>query len=177
MKKIITLISLIALLAMISTSLFAQKPNQDMRHDHKQMEMKNDQCSDMKDQLKLTPDQTKKMETLRAEHHKDMIKFNADLKTKEIDKRQALKNEDYATAKKLVSEIAKIEENIALKRIDQFKAMSDILTKEQREMIKNNPELMRGMNDGPRMNQKGDCGMHKQGKGRMNQKRQMNNCK
>ncbi|HOD54921.1 MAG TPA: Spy/CpxP family protein refolding chaperone [Candidatus Cloacimonadota bacterium] len=177
MKKIITLISLIALLALVSTSLFAQKPNQEMRHEHKQMEMKKDNCADLKDQLKLTTEQTSKMDKLRTEHQKEMIQLRADLKTKEIDKRQALKNEDYTAAKKIVSEIAKIEENIALKRIDQFKSMTDILTKEQKEIIKNNPELMMGMHEGPMMRQKGDCGMHKEGKGRMDQRKQMKNCR
>ncbi len=177
MKKIITLISLIALLALVGTSLFAQKANQDMRHEHKQMEMKKDNCADLKEQLKLTPEQTSKMDKLRTEHQKEMIQLRADLKTKEIDKRQALKNEDYTAAKKIVSEIAKIEENIALKRIDQFKSMTDILTKEQKEIIKNNPELMMGMHEGPMMRQKGDNRMHNHGERNMKQRKQMNNCK
>ncbi len=177
MKKIMILISLMTLLLVGSTSLFAQKADCEMGHSGKQMEMKKEAPMNMKDQLKLTADQEKKMDVLKADHQKEMIKFRADLKTKEIDKRQALKNEDYTTAKKITSEIAKIEESIALKRIDMHKAISDLLTKEQKEILKNNPEMLMGMNEGPRMDQKGDCGMHKGGDQKMNERNQKNSCK
>ena len=43
--------------------------------------------------------------------------------------------------------------------------------------IKNNPELMMGMHEGPMMRQKGDNRMHNHGERNMKQRKQMNNCK
>lgn len=142
------------MISLLSTSLFAQhKKDKDQIQKKDKHEMKQEVCEEMK----LTDDQKSKMEALRMNHRKEMIKIEADIETKEVDLKVAMKSDDYAKAKQLTSEIAKLKENIALKRIDMMEGMSKILTKEQREMMKDKHSMMGGRMGKGEMRKGADC--------------------
>lgn len=152
MKKIVLIISLVVMVSLLSTSLFAQHMKD---KDQSQMKARQEMKQDMKEDMKLTADQESKMEALHMNHKKEMIKIEADIDTKEVDLKAAMKSDDFAKAKQLTSEIARLKESIALKRIDMMEGMSKILTKEQREMMKDRHSMM-----GDRMG-KDNCEMGK----------------
>jgi len=97
---------------------------------------------EMKDELKLTDKQKDDIEKLRVNHRKEVIVIQSEIKTRNIDKMQALENADFAKAKSLTKEIFDRQSVIAQKRIELHENIYKLLTAEQKDVLKKNPRLM-----------------------------------
>ena len=152
MKRFLLILTMIFILS--SIALYAQDGN----NKTSRYNTRENNYTSFREQLNLSEQQINTMDNLRTNHQKDMITMNANLKTKEIEKQQALKNDDYKKAKSLNKDIAKIKQDIADKRVDMQKAMKDVLTEEQKTLIKDNPHYMRGFGSGYGMHRDSNFG-------------------
>ncbi len=119
----------------------------------------------MCDQLKLTPAQKAKFETLRNDFQKSRNSLQADIKNIQIDIKAAIQAENYKRAKDLNKQLSAKKTQLADARIDHMEAMMKELDADQKVIAKEILPRM-GMRDG----KKG--GMHQ---GRMGQG--MKHCK
>lgn len=85
------------------------------------------------EQLELTEKQKEQIEDLRLSSKKFMIVSGSDIKLLRIDKRKAMKDKNFQLAKKITSDIFKIEEQMAINRIEQNEKRWNIFTPEQKE--------------------------------------------
>jgi len=90
----------------------------------------------MMEALELSDAQKNKIEALNFEHKKQMIEVKAELETLQLDKREAMKDNDFAAAKKLNSKIFDTKEEIANARLDLKEKIMKELTPEQQEKAK-----------------------------------------
>lgn len=90
----------------------------------------------MMETLELTDAQKDKIETLNFEHKKQMIATRAELKTLELEKREALKDDNFAAAKKLNIKIFDKKAEIANARLELKENIMKELTPEQQEKAK-----------------------------------------
>jgi Spy/CpxP family protein refolding chaperone len=156
-KSIIRVIVLVVMVAFGSLLLAQNHQNCEMNKPGMQKEQMGKM--EMKDELKLTDKQKDDIEKLRVNHRKEVIVIQSEIKTRNIDKMQALENADFAKAKTISKEIFDRQSQIAQKRIELHENIYKLLTAEQKEILKKNPRLMQrhGMCDDD-MHQMGDRG-------------------
>jgi Spy/CpxP family protein refolding chaperone len=158
MKKLI----LIAMaLLTIGMMLYAQQGNMPMMGKDKmdkgnhQMMMKGDddgpdmmynRIENMKE-LNLTKEQKQKLADLRTDQMKFMNTKRAELKNLQIDKQNAMKDENYAKVKQLNKSITDLQLVIENTRVDHHMAIMKELTKEQQDMLKDMRPMMKGRMD------------------------------
>jgi Spy/CpxP family protein refolding chaperone len=113
--------------------------------------------------LNLTADQKSKIEKLRTAHQKTMIDLKADLQKKQIEKRDIVRNSNYAKADlvKQTEEMNKIRNKIALEKANFWGDVSEVLTDSQKAELKNLKPCMDGkpMNKNLRKSGRGSCNM------------------
>ena len=100
--------------------------------------------------LDLTDDQVEKMHKIRVKYDKKEIDLKADQKKLRIDKNEAMKDMDFAKARKATKDMSEAGTKVQLMKIDQKEEMIKILTKDQVEKMKK-AHLMRnrgGRKDG-----------------------------
>jgi hypothetical protein len=176
MKKIV----LIALALVVVSVLLAQGMHQNRDMDcgeHQKGMQKGQQMREnnhdgnmmmhVMNQFELTEGQQKDMADLRLEMQKDMISMKADIETLELDVKVAMKNMDFAKAKKVTSDISDIKAEMKDKHFDNMASCWKLLTDEQqteaKELMKTKPMERKRMRN-------------QDGKGRGNgQHRMMNN--
>ncbi len=139
MRKIIIMI----LGIMLISSMLLAKTKADKRDKQHSMKNKPEAMADsemhgknMIDELKLTPEQKKKFENLRAEHQKLMNSIQADTRNLNIDLQTAIKADNFKRAKELNKQIAAKQNQMMDARIDHLEAMLKELTAEQKEKAK-----------------------------------------
>lgn len=138
MKKIIILLSVTIL---IVTALSAHEIGMGMKEhngNHQMGRGMNHQGNHegiMMEELDLTEDQQNQLQELRTEHQKEMIRLRSEIETLKIDKRNAMQNNNYSAAKKVVKQISAVQEELKLERINQKEAIWNLLTPEQREKL------------------------------------------
>jgi Spy/CpxP family protein refolding chaperone len=167
MKKMLITLSLVALV----TTAFAWD-GRGMNDGQKNWNAGERPCQRMQDndmetcweELELTDSQLEKMKEFRTAQRKEMIQLRTDIQLLNIDKRAALENRDFKTAKKLVSGIYDKKETIALKRIEHREKMWNLLTPEQQEKAKELMSERRKSYHRPMM-QKPTMGQHHPGMG------------
>jgi len=86
--------------------------------------------------LDLSDEQVEKMHKIRVKFDKKEIDLKADQKKLRIDKNEAMKDMDFAKARKVTKDMSEARSKIQLMNIDQKEEMSKILTKEQVEKMK-----------------------------------------
>ena len=176
MKKILVITMVLLALSFV---LFAQNMQQ------KQMKDDCTNCADCKDQpmmqgkgmgnhqmmnwdknmmqeLNLSKDQIKKIETLRADHMKMMNTNKARLENLQIDKKNAMKAEDFNKVKQLNKNISDLELENANKMVDHHQTMMKELTPEQKAKL----EELRPMGKQGMMQNHDGMGMKQQNKGK-----------
>ncbi|NOR46050.1 MAG: hypothetical protein GQ534_10745 [Candidatus Delongbacteria bacterium] len=100
--------------------------------------------------LDLNDEQVEKMHKIKIKFDKKDIDVRAEQKKLRIDKGEAMKDMDFAKARKVTKQMSAVTANIQLMNIDQKEEMSKILNKEQIEKMKK-AHLMRnkgGRRDG-----------------------------
>ncbi|RLC52765.1 MAG: hypothetical protein DRZ79_00620 [Candidatus Cloacimonadota bacterium] len=138
MKKI----TVIAVLAALMTLGFAFEPGNGMRmkeglgngHPDFDRPFDTDEPSFF-EELDLTTEQMEQMDKIRSEQMKENIDLNSKIKILEIDKKDALKDHNFAQAKKITDDIFKIKANLAKNRIEMKKQKWEVLTQEQQKKL------------------------------------------
>ncbi len=141
MKKTMIIISM---LVIVSSLLLAQNferqgrmGQMEGRQGHHEM-MRGD-ClemrSDIFDELELTDKQQTNIDEIRTENRKQMIKFDSEIKILRIDKNEAMRNNDFAEAKKINEKISKLRLKKNNARVTEKEAIWNELTKEQQEKL------------------------------------------
>ena len=102
-------------------------------------------------QLELTEEQQEDMADLRLQMQKEMINMKADIETLELDVKVAMKDLDFAKAKKVTSDIFDVKAEMKDKHFDNMSSCWNLLTDEQqteaKELLKKKPmERKRMMN-------------------------------
>ena len=143
------------------------------RHNDMQKEM---MMEHMMEALELSDAQKDKVETLTFEHKKQMIEVRAELETLLLEKKEAMKDNDFAAAKKLNAKIFDKKEEIANARLDLKDDIMNELTPEQQEKAKDLHKKMgkRKMMKEHRGGKDGEKGEGKRGNHR--QQRDCDNC-
>ncbi|MEA2104585.1 MAG: Spy/CpxP family protein refolding chaperone [Candidatus Cloacimonadota bacterium] len=88
--------------------------------------------------LDLTDAQEEKIIGYSTKSRKDIVQLKADIQVLQIDKRVALKNENYKKVKKLIDQISVKKASIEKSRINLKEDISKMLTAEQKEELKEN---------------------------------------
>ena len=88
------------------------------------------------EELNLTAEQEKKFDELHVKFEKNAIDQQADIRKKMLDEKTAMQNEDFTSAKKIVSELFALKEDAAKQRITNHEEMLKLLTPEQKEKFK-----------------------------------------
>ena len=86
--------------------------------------------------LDLTDEQVEKMHKIRVKFDKQEIDVRSEQKKLRIDKNEAMKDMDFAKARKVTKQMSGVTAKIQLMKINQKEEMSKILTKEQVEKMK-----------------------------------------
>jgi hypothetical protein len=86
--------------------------------------------------LDLTDAQRENILEYSVNTKKKIVQLKADIKILQIDKNTAMKNENYKQAKKLIDKIATKRASIAKLQITQKENISNVLTDEQKEQLK-----------------------------------------
>ena len=86
--------------------------------------------------LDLNDEQVEKMHKIKVKFDKKEIDVKAEQKKLRIDKNEAMKDMDFAKARKVSKQMSEVTSKIQLMNIDQKEEMSKILTKEQVEKMK-----------------------------------------
>jgi len=126
-KKLIIVLSVLFVITAINQQLFAQKKNNPRSRDYR---------GDLKEQLNLSEDQEKKIETLRLSNEAIMIKFKSDHELKELEIRK-LKSLDKLSRNEMINltkEMNEIKNQIALTRTNHQMDVYDILDDSQRKI-------------------------------------------
>ncbi|NLO10912.1 MAG: hypothetical protein GX122_00555 [Candidatus Cloacimonetes bacterium] len=90
------------------------------------------------DALNLSQAQKDAFGTLRTDHQKQMIDFRAAIEKIELDIKEAIKNENFAEAKRLNTSLYNKKKEMADARIDHIQAIYKELNAEQKTMMKAN---------------------------------------
>ncbi|MCF7918323.1 MAG: Spy/CpxP family protein refolding chaperone [Candidatus Cloacimonetes bacterium] len=102
--------------------------------------------------LDLTEKQQDQMEDMRIKLQKDNITIKAEIEKKEIDARVAMKDLNFAEAKKITRAIFNLKADMKDKHFDQMTSCWNLLTPEQqseaKELMKNGQMLRKGMKQG-----------------------------
>jgi LTXXQ motif family protein len=175
MKKIV----LIALALVVVSVLLAQGMHQNkdmdcgnckkgMMKGHEMQGKKQDGMMMMHvmNQLELTEKQQEDMADLRLKMQKDMISMKAEIETLELDVKVAMKDLDFAKAKKVTSDIFDVKAEMKDKHFDKMISCWNLLTDEQqteaKELIKKAPmNHKKMMNEDCKGEGKGKNGMHR----------------
>lgn len=86
--------------------------------------------------LDLNDEQVEKMHKIKVKFDKKEIDIRAEQKKLRIDKGEAMKDMDFAKARKITKQMSAVTSKMQLMNIDQKEEMSKILTKEQVEKMK-----------------------------------------
>jgi len=89
----------------------------------------------IREELDLTKEQIKQMDELNSSNKKEAIRTKADIRILEIDKKDALKTKNFKKTKKIVSDIFKLKETLAIKRIEMQEERWNILDAEQQAKV------------------------------------------
>lgn len=120
-----------------------------------------DNMMNCKEELKLTEDQAKKLETLHMNFQKSMNTLQAEMENLHMDITAALKDENYKQAKELTKQLMAKKSIMAENRIDFMANRMKELTPEQKKIMLQQIGQFKqhGMNDGMgMMNGKGHMG-------------------
>jgi Spy/CpxP family protein refolding chaperone len=106
-------------------------------------------CGKMADELELTKDQRKQLETIRVNFRKEMIPMRAQLQVLNIDLQQLIRSD----AKQMeidakIDQIGKLRTELQKKNVGHRIAMRTILTPDQREKMDNPPSCPVGKGQG-----------------------------
>ncbi|MFO7659425.1 MAG: hypothetical protein R6V77_00765 [Candidatus Cloacimonadaceae bacterium] len=103
----------------------------------------------MMKELNLNEAQIKKLETLRADHAKQLNTNKARLQNLQIDKNKAMKAEEFAKVKQFNKNIADLELEMSNLKVDHHQALMKELTAEQKAKFEEMRRVgMKGMQDG-----------------------------
>jgi len=93
-------------------------------------------------ELKLTPDQQKKIADIHYSYSKKVVDLRAEIQKKAIDLNKIIESEDFTREQiePLVKEIANLEAELRINRLMELGEMRKVLTQEQRDKLR---ELMR----------------------------------
>ena len=100
----------------------------------------------MREKLHLTDQQAAKIESLRSEHMKKMVDLRADLKKSMIDLK-SMRDKDNFTREDIIAGVEKtnkIKNDIALAKANHKMDIWELLTAEQKKLVKENPEWLMG---------------------------------
>lgn len=145
MKKTVLIVLTLLVISVLAAQGLHQRQNMDCeRHQKGGMERMErgrnghhgERMMHIMNQLDLTEDQQNKMEDLRVKNHKENITAKAQIETKEVDARVAMKDMNFKEMKKITSEIFELKEEMKLKNIDHMEKCWNILTAEQQEEAK-----------------------------------------
>jgi Spy/CpxP family protein refolding chaperone len=112
----------------------------------KGMKMRHDMFKHIKAKLHLTDQQVSKIKELKSEHMKNMIDLKADLKKNMIDLKD-IRMKDNFTRQDIIAGVEKsnkIKNNMALALANHRMDVWELLTPEQKEIVKDNPKLFGG---------------------------------
>jgi Spy/CpxP family protein refolding chaperone len=122
MKRQIILVTVLAVFMFSLATVYAQAPGHGMR-------MKADD-----DFPELTAEQKDQMADLRSEHQKAMIPMKADLKVKQVEFKDMMRNDaSKAEMERKLDDIGRLKTEISKMRLDHRLKMRTILTEKQRE--------------------------------------------
>lgn len=124
-KQVILMATLLTLsLALLFSGAFAQAPEKQEKR--------------VKAKIELTQEQKEKMRDTRLNFQKQNIRLKADLKIAGLELRSLMADEEADKAKiyQKIEEISALRTKLAKSRVDQKMAIRDILTKEQRDKLK-----------------------------------------
>lgn len=127
MKKLIIVLSVLFAITALNQQLFAQKKDNPRSRDYR---------GDLKEQLNLSEDQEKKIETLRLSNKESMIKLKSDLELKELEVRKLKLSDKFSRNEmiNLTKEMNEIKNQIALTRTNHQMDVYDILDDSQRKI-------------------------------------------
>lgn len=127
MKKLIIVLSVLFAITALNQQLFAQKKDNPRSRDYR---------GDLKEQLNLSEDQEKKIETLRLSNKESMIKLKSDLELKELEVRKLKLIDKFSRNEmlNLTKEMNEIKNQIALTKTNHQMDVYDILDDSQRKI-------------------------------------------
>jgi Spy/CpxP family protein refolding chaperone len=124
-KQVVLLATLLTLsLALLFSGAFAQAPEKQQKR--------------VKARIELTQEQKEKIRDTRLDFQKQNIRLKADLKIARLELQSLMADEEADKAKiyQKIEEIGALRTRLAKNRVDQKMAIRDILTKEQRDKLK-----------------------------------------
>ncbi len=86
----------------------------------------------MTEELELTESQVENLQEIHLAHKKSMIQKHSEIKILQLDKDVAMKNKDFAEAKKITKNIFEIKQEMALEKLDLLEDQWNLLTDEQK---------------------------------------------
>ncbi len=96
--------------------------------------VRNEEFPSFFEELEFTNEQLEQMESFREEFQKKNIKLHSDIEILKIDKQNALRNENYDEAKKIMNEVFEIKKELAENHLEMIEKRNEILTPEQKEI-------------------------------------------
>jgi len=90
----------------------------------------------MIEELKITDEQLVKIDAIRFEFQKKIIDIKANMQKTKLEKREAIKNEDFTKAKSITETYFKIRASEEVDKLDMMEKMLNVLTPEQRKEFK-----------------------------------------
>jgi Spy/CpxP family protein refolding chaperone len=130
MKKLFTLLAAVIFMASVSVSVSGAEKNM---YGHN---MFGSNFKKFQEQLNLTEEQKQAFDELNAAQKEKQAPIKEKIKQLGDEKKAAFENNDYEAAKAKVREMSVLEGDMKANFIDYKKAVSDILTQEQREKFK-----------------------------------------
>ena len=104
----------------------------------------------MIEELKITDDQLVKIDAIRFEFQKKMIDVKANMQKTQLEKREAIKNENFTKAKSITEAYFKNRAIEEVDKLDMMEKMLNELTPEQRKKFSTLKRNRGGMMDGAR---------------------------
>lgn len=142
MKKITALVTLVVLV-IVGLSAFERGFRGERGEKREMYEQHHEMYDNPFDELDLSKEQQEKIEDARVEMKKDIIPIKSEIDILQIEKHEALKDENFSQVKQLIKDISKKRTAIQFIQIDHKEEVSKILTDEQKELLKKN--MLRGM--------------------------------
>lgn len=127
MKNLTLVLMILFAITVLSPQIYSQK---NVHSKSKEFKM------NLKEQLNLSEDQEKKIETLKLNHEAVMVKFKSDLELKEIEMRKLKSSEIFSRSAmiNLTKEISAIKNDMALARVNHQMDVYDLLDENQRKI-------------------------------------------
>ena len=100
----------------------------------------------MAEELELTDAQIDKIDEYQDDSRKVSIDLKADIEKLHIDEKNALENENYKEARKVIDQIFEKKATLAKERISLKEKISSVLTEDQKDMLK---DLRKPKRQGP----------------------------